>query len=192
RGERAERVLWRLFVSSSSAPSAEQRGGGLQHLVGGADHLGVHLIGALRRDQVGTLGDDLDIGLLEIALLHVAKTVGVGGAVLGRARGRRLREQIVADRLQAGLVDEPRQPDLPDIGRRRRSRQGHGHLALRVDGQPRGVLRDRDGGLHRVALRVDAAALRVHLERAVAGFAIGAAWLLELEITFARYVYVGI
>src|SRR5438105_15138039 len=97
----------RIVIISSLA---EQRGGGLQHLVGGADHLGVHLIGALRRDQVGNLGDDLDIGLLEIALLHVAKTIGVGGAVLGRARGRRLREQIVADRLQAGLVDEARQP----------------------------------------------------------------------------------
>src|SRR5207245_9073108 len=93
----------------------EQRGSGLQHLVGGADHLGVHLVGALRRDQVGNLGDDLDIGLLEIALLHVAKTVGVGGAVLGRARGRRLREQVVADRLQAGLVGDPRQPGLPEI-----------------------------------------------------------------------------
>src|SRR6266478_9761806 len=68
------------------SPLAEQRGGGLQHLVGGADHLGVHLVGALRRDQVGNLGDDLDIGLLEIALLHVAKTVGVGDAVLRRAR----------------------------------------------------------------------------------------------------------
>src|SRR5258705_9655013 len=99
------------------SPLAEQRGGGLQHLVGGADHLGVHLIGALRRDQVGNLGDDLDIGLLEIALLHVAKTVGVGDAVLRRARGRRLREQVVADRLQPGLVDEPRQSDLPDTCR---------------------------------------------------------------------------
>src|SRR4029453_121685 len=53
------------------SPLAEQRGGGLQHLVGGADHLGVHLVGALRRDQVGNLGHHLDIGLLEIALLHV-------------------------------------------------------------------------------------------------------------------------
>src|SRR6266436_2074990 len=47
------------------SPLAEQRGGGLQHLVCGADHLGVHLVGALRRDQVGDLGNHLDIGLLE-------------------------------------------------------------------------------------------------------------------------------
>src|SRR5258707_14433170 len=96
------------------SPLAEQRGGGLQHLVGGAEHLGVHLVGALRRDQIGNLGDDLDIGLLEIALLHVAEAVGVGDAVLRHARGRGFREQIVADRLQARLVDEAGQPDLPD------------------------------------------------------------------------------
>src|SRR5258706_13211855 len=85
-------------------PSAEQRRCGLQHLVGGADHLGVHLVGALRRDQVGNLGDDLDIGLFEIALLHVAKTVGVGDAVLRRARGPRLRGEGVADRPSPRLV----------------------------------------------------------------------------------------
>src|SRR2546429_8304466 len=61
-------------------PLAEQRGGGLQHLVGGADHLCGHLISALRRDQIGNLGDDLDICLLGIALLHVGQTVRRGGA----------------------------------------------------------------------------------------------------------------
>ena len=87
----------------------------MQHLVGGADHLGVHFVGALRRDQVGNFGDHLDIGLFEVALLHVAEAVGVGDAVLRRARGRRVREQVVADRLQARLVDEARQPDLADV-----------------------------------------------------------------------------
>src|SRR3981189_380482 len=89
-----------------SSPLAEQRGGGLQHLVGGGHDLCVHLVGALRRDPIGNFGDDLHIGLLEIALLHVAKTVGVGDAVLRRAGRRRVREQIVADRLQASLVDK--------------------------------------------------------------------------------------
>ena len=78
----------------------------MQHLVGGADDLGVHLVGALRRDQVGDFGDHLDIGLFEVALLQVAEAVGVGDAVLRRAGGRRFDEQVVADRLQAGLVDE--------------------------------------------------------------------------------------
>src|SRR3979490_226709 len=152
----------RMIIINS--PLAEQRGGGLQHLVGGGDDFCVHLVSALRRDQVGNLGDDLDIGLLEIALLHVAKTVGVGDAVLRRAGRRRVREQIVADRLQAGLVDEARHTDLPAGGRRGRSGQGHRNLALRVDGYPRGILRNRDGRLHRIALRVDDAPRGVHLE----------------------------
>src|SRR5437879_1455161 len=101
RGESRARIVAAVRIVIIS-PLAEQRGGGLQHLVGGADHLGVHLIGALRRDQVGNLGDHLDIGLFEVALLHVAKTVGVGDAVLRHPRRRGVREKVVADRLQAG------------------------------------------------------------------------------------------
>src|SRR6185295_4125633 len=92
----------------TSRPLAEHVGGGLQHLVGRADDLGVHLIGALGGDQVGDFGHHLDVGLFEIALLHVAKAVGVGDAVLRRAGGRGVREQVVADRVEAGLVDEAR------------------------------------------------------------------------------------
>ena len=87
------------------------------------DDLGVHLIGALRGDQVGDLGHGFDIGLLEIALLQVAVAVGVGLAVLRRAGGRRLEEEVVADRLQAGLVDEARQRELAEHGRRGRCRR---------------------------------------------------------------------
>src|SRR5262245_28156921 len=55
---------------------------GLQHLVGRLDHLGVHLVGALRGDQAGHLEHGVDVRLFEIALLQVAKTVLVGIAVL--------------------------------------------------------------------------------------------------------------
>jgi len=58
-------------------------------------------------------------------------------------------------------------------------------LALRVDGEAGGILRDRDGRLHRIALRVDHAALLVHLERAVASVGVGAVRHLDLEKTFA-------
>ena len=65
-----------------------------------------------------------------------AVAVGAGEAVLRRAGGRRVGEEVVADRLQAGLVDEARQADLADDrGRRRRPRQRHRDLALGVDGQ---------------------------------------------------------
>src|SRR3954447_3205556 len=40
--------------------SPEQVRSGLQHLVGCGDHLGVHLVGALRRDQVGDFRHHLD------------------------------------------------------------------------------------------------------------------------------------
>src|SRR5438132_7099670 len=86
-----------------TSPLAEHVGGGLQHLVGRADDLGVHLIGALGGNQVGDFGHHLDVRLFEIALLDVAKAVGVGDAVLRRAGGRCVREQIVADRVETGL-----------------------------------------------------------------------------------------
>src|SRR5260370_34492841 len=65
-----------------ASPLAEHVGGGLQHLVGRADDLGVHLIGALGGDQVGDFGHHLDIGLFEVGLLHVAEAVGIADPVL--------------------------------------------------------------------------------------------------------------
>src|ERR1700722_5384515 len=106
---------WReALVTSSSTPSTEQRGGGLQHLVGGADDLGVHFISALRGDQVGHLGGDVDIGLLEASLRDGAVAFGAGKTILRRAGRRGIGEQVAADRRQAGLVDESRQADLAD------------------------------------------------------------------------------
>src|SRR3954463_16295678 len=81
--------------------SAGKRRGRLHHLVGGADHLGVHLVGALGGDQVAHFRDDVDIGLLEAALGDVAETFGARGTVLRRAGGGRLGELIVSDRLGA-------------------------------------------------------------------------------------------
>src|SRR5207247_10594634 len=107
-------VAMRRARAIMTSPLAEHVGGGLQHLVGWTDDLGVHLVGALRGDQVGDFCDHLDIGLFEIALLHVAEAVGVGDTVLRRAGGRGVREQIVADRVEAGLVDEAGQADLAD------------------------------------------------------------------------------
>src|SRR5437763_6017528 len=62
--------------------SAEQRRGRLHHLIGGADHLGVHLVGALGRDQVAHFRDDVDIGLLETALRDLAVAFRVRSAIL--------------------------------------------------------------------------------------------------------------
>src|SRR5205807_4414327 len=112
-------------------------------------------------------------------------TLGAGDAVLRRARRRRIGELVVADRLQAGLVDESRQAELADDLRGGRSRQRHRDLALRVDGEARGILRDRDRRLHGIALGGDDAALVVALEGAVAGILEGAVRHLDLEEAFA-------
>ena len=87
--------------------------------------------------------------------------------------------------LRPALLMKRVRPIWPTSGRRGRARQHHRELALRVDGDLRGILRDRDRRLHRIALRGDDAALRVHLERAVAGVGIGAVGHLDLEEAFA-------
>ena len=69
------------------------------------------------------------------------------------------------------VVDEP--------GRR------HRHLALGVDGQAGGVLRHRDGGLHRIARGGDDPPGIVHLEGAVAGILKGAVRHQDLEKSLA-------
>src|SRR5271167_4440483 len=43
------------------------------HLVCGLDHLGIHFIGALSRNKVGDLGDGIDVGSLDVALLDDPK-----------------------------------------------------------------------------------------------------------------------
>src|SRR6266702_3208837 len=166
--------------------SAEQRRGRLHHLVGGAYHLGVHLVGALRRDQVAHLRDDVDIGLLEASLRDGAVTLSRRGAVLRRAGRRRIGELIAADGLQARLVDETGQADLAENGIARRALQRNRDLALDVDGDARGIVRDRDRRLYRVALCGDDAALIVHLKGAVAGVLVGAVGHQDLEEAFAR------
>src|SRR5579864_3472075 len=43
------------------------------HLVGSLDHLRVHFVGSLRRDQIGNLGNDIDIRGFKKTLLDRAK-----------------------------------------------------------------------------------------------------------------------
>lgn len=49
---------------------AEQVGGLLQHLVGSAEGLCVHLVAALRRDELCELGTDVDVRTFQRAALH--------------------------------------------------------------------------------------------------------------------------
>ena len=72
----------------------------------------------------------------------VPKPLVPGGADLRRAAGRRLDQQVVADGLQALLVDEIRELDLPDLralGVGRRCDRDH---AVVADGDRLGALRE--------------------------------------------------
>ena len=79
RAMRKERII-------AQAPLFHQLGGRLQHLVGRSDDLGIHLVGALRRDQVGNLGDRGDVRLFEAALQQGADADCGRNAIIRRCR----------------------------------------------------------------------------------------------------------
>src|SRR5690348_14038551 len=62
---RMRRICVTLFRLGSTAQVGDRPG----HLVRGLNDLGVHLIGALSRNEVGDLGDRVDVGRLDVALL---------------------------------------------------------------------------------------------------------------------------
>jgi hypothetical protein len=97
-------------------PSSAHLARRAQHLVGARDDARVHLIGALGRDEVGDLGDRVDVGLFEIGLQQVAGAVDVGQADLRLAAGGGLGKEVVADGREACLVDETRELELAELG----------------------------------------------------------------------------
>ena len=99
-----------------TSPLAEHVGGGLQHLVGRAHDLGVHLIGALGGDQVGDFGHHLDIGLFEIALLDVAIDGGGFLVVQTPAGERYTRDGALQIDNQGRLVTAVGNPVLGNSG----------------------------------------------------------------------------
>src|SRR6185295_19697818 len=80
---------------------APQPGRGLQHMIGRRDHLGVHFISALGRDQGGDLVHRIDVGGFQKALLDGAVAGGTGHAGLRAAGAGRLQIEIVADGIEA-------------------------------------------------------------------------------------------
>src|SRR5690348_14669221 len=103
---RARRMTNRIMRGFLARPASLHLAQRRHHLVGGLDHFRIHLIGALRRDEVGDLRDDVDIGGLEQALIERAEAGRAGIAGDRRARGGGLEEEVVAERLEAGFVGE--------------------------------------------------------------------------------------
>jgi len=65
---------------------AQAFGHGGEHVVGRLNDLGVHLIGALRGDQLGDLLDRVDVGGLQISLLQAAEA-GIAEPTVVRVPG---------------------------------------------------------------------------------------------------------
>src|SRR5258707_1101109 len=75
------------------------------HLICGLNDLGVHLIGALGRNEVRDLGDRIDVGSLDVALLNDSERSVARGADSRLAGGGGLLEVIAAERQKTSFVD---------------------------------------------------------------------------------------
>ncbi len=121
-------VTWPARAGGGEQASAAQRAGAArrhdydftwlaawQHLVGGGDDLGVHLVGPLRDDQGGDFADRVDVRGFGVAL-HQGAEADRAGRAGGRRRPRRRfpQEQVVADGFEAAFVDEGGQFELAD------------------------------------------------------------------------------
>src|SRR6266702_3228487 len=105
----------------------------LRHLVRRLDDLGIHLIGALRRDQFGDFLDGIDVRGLEILLVDLAIAGIARQADDGRARRRGLAIEIAAQRFEARLVGEVGEIELADLPRVHFRVQLGKHLSGLVD-----------------------------------------------------------
>src|SRR5580693_8660116 len=112
---RTDRACIRSMAESLGFGLAAHVGDCAGHLVCGLDHLGVHFIGALSRNEVGDLGDGIDFGSLDVALLDDPKRSVAGNADRRLAGRGRLLEIIAAERQEASLVDEVRDRQLADL-----------------------------------------------------------------------------
>src|ERR1700688_3421735 len=98
---RTDRACARSMVDSPEFGLAAHVGDCAGHLIRGLDHLGVHLISALSRNEVGDLGDRIDVGSLDVALLDDSKRSVARNADRRLAGSSCLLEVIAAERQQA-------------------------------------------------------------------------------------------
>ncbi len=150
-------------------------------MIRGGDHLAVDLIGALRLDHVDQFLDHVDIGRLDIALSQGARAVLAGNGLVGRPGGVRLDIQVLPHALQAGRVQKSGQLQLAHLDTGGAASLDHRHRAIERDGHAGGVLRQCDGGLHRVTAGGHQLAVLVGLKRTVAGVGGAAVGHQDLE-----------
>src|ERR1700734_2213211 len=86
-------------------------------------------LAALSRNEVGDLGDGIDVGSLDVALLDDPKRSVARDADRRLAGSSCLLEVIAAERQQAGFVDEVRDRQLAERLRRRLAWDRRGYEA---------------------------------------------------------------
>src|SRR5690606_22962329 len=158
----------RLRGGQLRSDSAEV-GNGARHLIRCLERLGIHLVGALGRDERGDLLDHVHVGGFHPSLAHQAEAHVARNSLFRRAGGRRLAVEIVADRLQPRVVDEGRDVQLTDDVRLHLVLDVGHDFAILVDLDVHGVLRDRDAWLDLVAIHGHDHAFRRKLEGAGTG-----------------------
>src|ERR1700677_1910096 len=95
---RLNRACVKIIGDSPGSCLAAYVGDCSGHLVCRLDHLGVHFIGALSRNEVGDLGYGIDVGSLDVALLDDPKRSVAGNAERRLAGRGRLLEIVAAKR----------------------------------------------------------------------------------------------
>ena len=93
-----------------------QRRNRAEHLVGSLNDFRVHLISALRRDQLGNFGHRIDVRSFQIALQNRTERFGVRIVNNRRAGSFGLQKQVLSHGFQSGLVRKRRQFQLSDVG----------------------------------------------------------------------------
>src|ERR1700733_13852582 len=144
---RTDRACARSMINSPGFGLAAHVGDCAGHLICGLDHLGVHLISALSRNEVGDLGDGIDFGSLDVALLDDPKRSVARDADRRLAGSSCLLEVIAAERQQAGFVHEVRDRQLAERLRRRLAWDRRGYETGLADGDRGGRLGTRIDGL---------------------------------------------
>src|SRR5690349_806142 len=141
---------------SGCATLGRQAVEGLEHFVGGAYDAGIRFVGALREDHVDEFGDDIDVGLLDVALLNRAKAFGSSGrADNGVARSSGGREEILADAIEpAGILKcgELKRTDLSGL---LLAWLGDADGAVVADCDRERIGRNRDAGLELITVLRD-------------------------------------
>ena len=139
------------------------------HFIGCLNDLGIHFVGALRRNEIGDFLDGIHVGSFEIPLLDVSEARIIRHADNGRTRRGGFAEQVVTERLEAGLVDEVGERQLAKILHFGIIADAGKDLTGAGDDDFAGFLGKDDPGNHGVAVEGHELTLGIGVEGAGAG-----------------------